>query len=89
MLTFIKNGTVKRESEHLYKIFYFVWLPREVKKLKLFSEINALSETKVKWKLEINMLDKLLRKMASLKTSSSEKPVKQYLWKIAVLEWVY
>ena len=34
------------DSEHLYKIFYFVWLSLEV--IKLLSEINVLSETKVK-----------------------------------------
>ena len=44
--------------------------------LKFFSEINVLIETKVKWKSEINMLDKLFWKIASLETSCSEKPVK-------------
>ena len=40
---------------------------------KLFSEINVLSQTKVKSKLETKMLDKLLWKITSLKTSCSKK----------------
>ena len=61
--------------------------------IKLFSEINVLSETKVKQKLETNMLDKLLRKIAFLKTNYSEKFVKctssrrsQMIFIIAVLK---
>ena len=43
--------------------------------IKLFSEINALSETKVKWKLGQNMLGKLFWKIASLKIFVLKNPL--------------
>ena len=68
VLTFIQNGTVQmktynnrmRNFRKLFSLswwtfkqdFYFAWLSLKV--IKLFSEMNVISETKVKLNLEIN-----------------------------------
>ena len=73
-------------SENLDKIFTLGDCPYK------FSEINVLSELKMEQKLEINMLNKLFWKIASLKSSCSKKSVKcwssrsELIFKIAVLK---
>ena len=85
-----KHTLIECETFQELYLFYFVWLSLYVR--KLFSEINILNEARVKQKLEINMLDKLFQKIASLKTSWSEKSVKyrssrsQMCFKIAILK---
>ena len=75
-------------SKYLYKFLLCVTVPITYYKCKVFSEINVLSEIKVINKL----LGKLFWKIASLKTSCSEKSVNyrssrsKMFFKIAVLK---
>ena len=56
-------------SEHFYTRYLFYLARLGLQVIKLFSEINVLSETEVKKKLETNIIKKLFRKLAPLKTS--------------------
>ena len=63
-------------SEHFYTRYLFYLARLGLQVIKLFSEINVLSETEVKKKLETNIIHKLFRKIPPLKTSLSEKSIK-------------